>query len=392
MRLTRNRRGIEKGFVMTIKELAYSTQQHLQSRTTASFKRAHIYEMLAASFGFNSYAALSSEAVFTRRRPDAKPTSEHNTAIRQRCVELGYPQATADVVSSELPVFVANRQIDLVRLSDLVDDLRGESSVSYGDADDQPDDNPQVTSDHHWPGPHDEMVTPILLEGLEAAAGKGIALAHYALALIYATNEDDDGQDAGSSYWYTQAQQGRVLSGVEKEWADAHAKQLADAEKCGRHLREAARLGNKHALLDLAEQFGDPTFFEKTDGSVVDDPARVAEIAERLGRVDDARHWLTIAAEGGDIDAMRQLIEHYDLGDLERCWKWLYLAQLLGTDLTKSNHYAIHEDGSPYDDDVGGPAYVAGEEGVELAALDAEQAAVAQRAAQELFERIQHAG
>ena len=51
---------------MTIKELAYSTQQHLQTATGAQFKRAHIYELLAASFGFNSYAALSSEAVFTK--------------------------------------------------------------------------------------------------------------------------------------------------------------------------------------------------------------------------------------------------------------------------------------------------------------------------------------
>jgi hypothetical protein len=43
---------------MTIKELAYSAQQHLQASTGSSLKRAHIYELLAASFGFKSYAAL----------------------------------------------------------------------------------------------------------------------------------------------------------------------------------------------------------------------------------------------------------------------------------------------------------------------------------------------
>jgi hypothetical protein len=63
---------------------------------------------------------------------------------------------------------------------------------------------------------------------------------------------------AGSSYWHSQAQQGRVLTGVEKEWAEAHAARLTQADKYASHLREAGRLGNQHALLDLAERFGDP--------------------------------------------------------------------------------------------------------------------------------------
>lgn len=56
---------------------------------------------------------------------------------------------------------------------------------------------------------------------------------------------------------------------------------------------------------------------------------------------------------------MRRLIEEFDHNDQLRCWTWLYLARLVGTDLTKDEHYAIHEDGSYYDD-VGGPTFVAG--------------------------------
>ncbi len=51
---------------------------------------------------------------------------------------------------------------------------------------------------------------------------------------------------------------------------------------------------------------------------------------------------------------MLQLIEDYDHGDLERCWKWVYLSRLVGTDLTQDAHYVINKDGSDYDDDVGG--------------------------------------
>lgn len=43
------------------------------------------------------------------------------------------------------------------------------------------------------------------------------------------------------------------------------------------------------------------------------------------------------------------------------------------------------------DDDVGGPAYVAGRDGVALDPLSAQQDAAAKEAAQDLFERIQQA-
>ena len=68
---------------------------------------------------------------------------------------------------------------------------------------------------------------------------------------------------------------------------------------------------------------------------------------------------------------------------------WVYLARLLGTDLMRDEYYAINEDGSPYDDDVGGPAFVDGRDGVKLDPLDAERDAVARAAAKERFQRIE---
>lgn len=108
-----------------------------------------------------------------------------------------------------------------------------------------------------------------------------------------------------------------------------------------------------------------------------------------MGRAADAKHWLTVAAENGDTDAMLHLIEEHDQGELHRCWTWVYLSQLVGTDLTQDGHYAIHEDGSGYDDDIGGPAYVAGRDGVDLEPLGTEQDTTARLAAQNLFKCIQ---
>ena len=85
---------------------------------------------------------------------------------------------------------------------------------------------------------------------------------------------------------------------------------------------------------------------------------------------------------------MRQLIEEYDHDNLQRCWTWVYLAELVGADLTKDEYQAIHENGDPYDDDVGGNAFVDGRGGIELAPIGAELEADARRSAQEIFQRM----
>jgi len=74
------------------------------------------------------------------------------------------------------------------------------------------------------------------------------------------------------------------------------------------------------------------------------------------------------------------------------CWTWVYLAKLMDVDLTMDEHYAIDEDGSPYDDDVGGTVYVGGRDGVVIDPISAKQDAVARDAAKKIFGRIRLAG
>ena len=386
MRLTRIRRGIEERSVMTSKELAYSAQLHLETSTGAHFKRAHIYELLAASFGFNSYAALGTNSVFTEQSSSGRRPTSHGLLVHSRCVELGYQPDVANTASAALPSFLSAREIGVISIADLVAHLRFKLGRHDVDPDEDLDaDDEDETVDEPW-FDVDSLATSFLLDGLTVSANKGNADAHYALALIHAPGDDYSGDnEVGSEYWHAQAQNGRVLTGVEKEWAEAHAAHLVKAENYIRHLQEAAKLGQQEALLELADRFDDPTFFEQADGRVDADPASIADIAARLGRPKDARKWLVVAAKSGDVEAMRQLIEEYDHGDPLQCWTWVYLAELVGKDLTKDKYYAINEDGSSYDDDVGGPAYVDGRGGVELSPISAEQSDAARRAAQKIF-------
>jgi TPR repeat protein len=371
---------------MTIKELAFSAQQHLQASTGTQIKRAHIYELLAAAFGFGSYAALCADAVFTIHSLTNWRSKNYGEHIRRRCIEIGYQADTAVTVATALPTLMTDKEIGVVRISDLIAHLRFESGRDDWLEEDEQEEL-DADEDEHWPDP---VASPLLLDGLNAAADKGHAPAHYALALIYSSTDEDFGSPGvGGDYWYKQAQEGRALTGVEKEWADAHATRLAREEKSMHHLREAAKLGHQAALLDLADRFDDPTFFEQKASSVNAHPSRIAEIAERMGRTEDAKIWLTEAAKLGDTDAMRQLIDEYDYDNLQQCWTWVYLAQLLGTDLTKDEYMAIHEDGSPYDDDVGGAVFADGRDGVKLTPISEQQEMAARRSAREIYAGIQ---
>ncbi|MDP3087600.1 MAG: hypothetical protein Q8M99_05370 [Methylotenera sp.] len=354
---------------MTIKNIIYSAHQKLEQVASIPVKRSHIYELLAAAFGFNTYASLTIKAILIQRESYDTADTVNLALIQQRSEELGY----GNIITKALPEVMKEHRISALSFSDLVDQLR---NYDYSDEYDWESDD---TS---------QLISPEEFKALEAAAKSGNSIAHYALALHHANSDESDEDGITSDYWYKQMQSGRELSGIEKEFALTYQRQLSSKNKYHYHLREAASLGCDLALLDLAEKFGDHAFFEGNHKNVDANPMRIAEIAENLGRPDEHRYWLNVAAEAGNITAMRELIESYEKDDLLRCWTWVYLSQLLGKDLTQDLHYAIHEDGSRYDDDVGGPMFVDGEDGIKLPPLESDQAHLAKTNAETLFNQM----
>ena len=313
-------------------------------------------------------------------------------AIIARCRELAYSVVDAKVIASRLWEVLSEQRIGVVRLSVLVRSLRGRH---HDDRDADPeDDGPHGYHDNTpWIGLElsegdDPSDVSILLESLHAAAGRDVVLAHYALALLYEPDLDPELRHEPSSYSYEQRQKGVVLEGVKIEWADDYERLMAARQTYQQHLSAAARLGHTDAIVDMARHFKDTTVFDGDIDLSKQDPREMAELAFELRHDGGAKHWLTIAAESGDTAAMRELIEGYDAADPYRCWMWLHLAALHGVDLTKDDYRAIHEDGSEYDDDIGGPMYADGADGIELPPLPPEADALALQAAREIFFRI----
>lgn len=355
--------------IMTIKNIIYSAHQRLEQVANIPVKRSHIYELLAAAFGFNTYASLTSNAILIQRESSDTADTPNLPLIQQRSEELGY----GNIFTPELLAIMRDQRIGTLIFADLIAQLRSDDYLDGYD----------------WEHDDSNLLDSIeIFHALELSAKAGNPLAHYVLALHH-DNSDENGEGgAGNDYWYKQMQSGRELSGVEKEFALTYQRQLSSDNKYHYHLREAARLGCDLALLDLAEKFGDHAFFEGDHRDVDANPMRIAEIAGELGRSDEHRYWLAVAADAGNIGAMRELIESYEKEDILRCWTWVYLSQLLGQDLTQDRYVAIHDDGSDYDDDVGGTVNVVGDDGINLPPLEADQVHLAKTNAETLFNRI----
>ncbi len=389
---------------MAIKELVYATKQQLDSVTQQSFRHSHIYELFAASFGFNTRASLDATHLMAVMQRPQEPVASSLATLHRRLVELGY-QSVADTAGEALLSLIAGQRLGVISVESVIDALQQDRWVypeEWFEVDEaseaEPAGNPTPSLDHEK--------LALLIDGLNGAASRGSAVAHYALAHIY--RGDGLSEKEGSSYWYSLMAQGRDLDGVQLEWAIAHKTQLLNAEREAVHLNEAARLGCADARLDLAldkaqlavhqgdHEQAEHWFKEAAGLGGVDAMRSLAWLAQEADDHASARHWNHQAALHGDVDAIRGLIDEGERDNLFQNWVWVYFAGHLGTDLRKSTLRAYHDGGmyadQEYDDDQGGPLYVAGDEGVRLAPLSAADEAEAKKQAAELFGNIESEG
>jgi hypothetical protein len=394
--------GYEDGF-MAIKELAFSAKQHLNSVTGQQFRQSHVYELLAACFGFKSSASLNAEHVFATLNEDPDISAECLLLLNQRLIELGYADV-AEAAGSAILQLVSQHRFAAVSLPFVLASVRGghigkRYLDDYYDDPDDSDDEFDFAANRRKELWLAEDQLNLLLDGLASAASRGSALAHYALALMYGRGGilNEHNPSDGDDYWFKQWQLGKELKGVEMEWAQAT---LVDRErilKSDFHLEQAALLGCADAMVDLAEETGDHALLNQVFAlSSFNEPMRIAHLAAECGQPAVSKHWCIQAAQQGDLHAMRHLIDEIDSENILQGWVWVFLSELLGRDLRRSSMRAYHDGGmyadEEYDDDQGGPLYVAGDEGVALEPISEAEAAAAKKLAAELFSKIDPEG
>ncbi len=341
---------------MNIKQFTFSAHQSIQALLDVPFKRTHTYELIATAFGYKSYASINSDSLFYIAVDSILLDID---AVTSRCLTLGYLPSVTRIISSKLTNDLVNNKIGLMNIHNLINQLNGDDEY-YDDVDNL---KPEY------------QITPDLIDSLLLSAQRGSSLAHYALALIYEPEDDYDDvlEPKISSYWYDQQKAGRELIGVQLEWANEYKQSITNSQcrvkgskLSEHHLISFAQLGNHQAIQDLAYRI------MKGEYQLITDPVK----------------WLSLAAKLGDINSIRYLLEEDKVSSLLVSWKWLYLAKMLGTDLTRDNYYAIDENGELYDDDIGGPMYADGSPGISLTPLSQIDDSTAQSLAKELHSVI----
>jgi hypothetical protein len=412
---------------MAIKEFAFSTQQHIQTTTGFIFKRVHVYELLAASFGYKSFAAFRSDGLLTNAGIGTA-SSRITAELIGRAVQLGYLQTMAPAIAQSLTEHANARQVSFISWQDLIavthsnarpegvfhPDVRPESDEDEfddGDADlddDQQGDYSSKTSVEQQASKL--RVSNVLMEELEHAAADNNAEAHFAIAALNRCKEPN-------SYLYEESLKGRVLNKTEKDWVEAYVQNKPRFMKYQHHLRQAAMHGVRHAATEYSAVFNDPRYFDLAErGTGAIDAQHMAKIADSRNDKESRRKWLRVAAEEGSIAAIESLAQDGDVwalrnqaknGDvhairalaemameknLVEAWHWVYVAKMLGVDLTASTMRAYHDggqqDGQEYDDDYGGALDADGDEGLKLKELKPVQKRVARNLARSFFNKI----
>ncbi|KMM74775.1 hypothetical protein ACP93_14700 [Xanthomonas sp. NCPPB 1128] len=359
----------------------------------ASLTRSQVHELLAAAAGYATHAAFHHQAAWCDVAWRDTGLAPDEDRVIQRCLQFGLSPDEAARAAQGLVNLLGASGYAPVRFEELISAL-GNDEDEWAEADEA---ESAVVAKWLSIGLISRMQQggdallgelPLLLEGLETAAARGIAAAHLATAYMlepYGGLPDEDDRRFGRELRRRAQWSAEPVSFA--EFAAGAGTFVRVVAKHRYHLLAAARGGDRRAMLVTAERYGDPSMLELEPSDEMD-PYDMADLADAHGRPELAYQWLTALAREGEVSAMRELIE--DRGETPfRAWVWMHLSRMLGQDLGQDRHQAIKENGTPYDDEVGGPAYVGGVDGIELAPLAAEENRRAKEEAAQLFAAIE---
>lgn len=380
---------------MTLRQLAHAAHQQLRSACGISMPRSHVHELLAAAFGYGSWAAFRADcALCDAGVGDITP--ENGPALGGRALQLKLPHGACPLAASTLHALLQERRVAAMRWQDVEVLTRPTTGASQatknGDWTEDDEDDPEFDDEEgsvSSPSPAARLAGSALLLD-ELASREMSPQVHHQLATAFRCRKPNP-------YLYEESLKGRALTKQEQAWVDQYLAEAPQYRAFEHHLRHAALGGVRRAAAEYAAEFDDVTFYERAkrlDGDV--DARTMAELAPTVEQrhawlrsaadqgsrqaLDDLAHagdsWaLERLAREGDVEALRALAEGaVERGDVLRAWAYQNFAATLGVDLTESDYRALHSDGAHageyYDSDFGGPVHVDGSPGVELPNLN----------------------
>jgi hypothetical protein len=254
-----------------------------------------VHELLAAAFGFSSWAAFLSESLLADGGVGNAPAAGSPRVIG-RALQLQYAPGAASEMAGALLEFLSDRQLTAVRWSELADVLTPAVRIADDDGLDDGDDGDYDDEAAPAKAPIDLtrdrlLRSPLLVQSLEHAAGAPNPRAHHLLAALYQCVRPNP-------YLYEELLKGRSLTAVERRWVDEYLRLEPQFRRYEAHLKAAALGGVRAAALEYAAAFTSQEFFElaeRLSGACV--PRGCAMQRSRV-RHQRWRNWPTRATSG----------------------------------------------------------------------------------------------
>ena len=172
---------------MTVKELAYAVQRHIQDAIGADFKRSHAYELLAAAYGFRTFASIQTEWVFSGSALCERWPSENESNVRARCRDLGLSAVHAESIAHSLPKYLELNEFGITKIATLYAHLLQKFSSYSPDSDDfEDEDEWQEALEDHEQLLSEIAKSDLLFDEVTRATERGVQFAQETLALLRA--------------------------------------------------------------------------------------------------------------------------------------------------------------------------------------------------------------
>lgn len=270
---------------MSLKSFVFDLTQKVSSTSGYSLPRSHAYELLAAAFGYKSYAAFMQTSVVLFGCHD---TSEINqTILTDRCQQLQCSHVETLINESLHELINQYAALDVTH-ADLIQQIQ-----RY---------NLRCSEDD-------------LISSLQEQSGKN-GLIHYALGEIFILLVHLE--EKPDPYWNRHLKKSKKSGAAETNFSIEYQTYTDRLDQAKQYFTQSTTYGCALGLLGLAIYFENPQFFENPISPEdmpyqTYDPMEIANIAQDMGYQIEYSHWLLDACGHGNTDAIRTAID--DLND-----------------------------------------------------------------------------
>ncbi|MBS0316962.1 MAG: hypothetical protein JSR49_07555, partial [Proteobacteria bacterium] len=207
-----------------LRALTHAAHQSLQARAGCDIRHSHVHELLAAAFGYRTWAALTTDALLADHGVGQTPEASAGPQIAGRALQLQYGQTEAQAMTGALMQFIVDQHLGLVRwtaLAPLLPMSPPSKGLGEDEEDDESDDDLEGWDDASRPVqnatvlPREHfLASGLLLNSLEVAATKD-PRAHQILAALFRCSKPNP-------YLYEESLKGRELTASERGWVEQY--------------------------------------------------------------------------------------------------------------------------------------------------------------------------